>query len=278
MFRLCILTLVATALTGCATAGRQTREVLQLPPETLPRSSEIKSVPFINQTENYCGPATLTMAMQWAGKSVTVDQIAPEVFTPGKKGTLQTDLISASRRQGMMAIPIKGMRPLLEEVAAGHPVIVLENLGFGWFPRWHYSIVYGYDLQEQQLIMHSGDKANTRKFMNRFERGAQLADYWGLVVLPPGKLSASGSALDHLRAAAGLEQANRIEEADIAYTQILTRWPNHLAALIGIGNVSFKKKNFSRAVTHLKTAVKLYPDSEQARHNLSVAEAALKSN
>src|SRR5687767_5019217 len=125
MFRLWTFILLATALTGCATAGRQTREVLQLPPETLPRSAQVAAVPFINQPENYCGPATLAMAMQWAGHSVSVEQIAPEVLTAGKKGTLQTDLITASRRRGMIAIPIKGMQALLLEVAAGHPVIVL---------------------------------------------------------------------------------------------------------------------------------------------------------
>lgn len=262
--------------TGCATAGRQTREVLQLSPETLPRSAEVKSVPFINQTENYCGPATLAMAMQWAGKQVTVEQIGPQVFTSGGKGTLQNDLISASRRNGLVAIPLEGMAAMLQEVAAGHPVIVLENQGLSFIPKWHYSIVHGYDLEAQQIVRHSGKKSNAREYLNRFERGAKLANYWSLVVLPPGELSAAGTVLDHVRAASGLEQAERIDEADHTYSSILRKWPNHLAALIGVGNVAYKKKDYSRAVAYLKKAVKLNPDSQQAKHNLAVAEAALK--
>ena len=273
MIRTLILFLVALTVSGCAIAGRQTREVLDLPSETLPRSAEVKSVPFVNQTKNYCGPAALTMVMQWSGKTVTVDELAKLVFTEGGKGSLQNDLIGASRRSGMLAIPIEGMRRLLEEVAAGHPVIVLENQGFSWLPRWHYSVVYGYDLQSQELIRHSGSKANTRQYLNRFERGSKLADYWGLVVLPPEKLSATGNAVDHLRAAAGLEQVDRNVEADLAYKKILERWPDHLGALIGIGNVAYKLKDYNRSVTHLKRAVKLYPDSQQAKHNLSVVEA-----
>ncbi len=275
MIRLFSLLFVALTVSGCAIAGKQTREVLDLPVETLPRSSQIPDVPFINQTKNYCGPATLTMAMQFAGQNVTVDQLAPEVLTSSAKGSLQSDLISASRRRGMIAIPIEGMQPLVKEIAAGNPVIVLENRGFGWLPRWHYSIVYGYDLNTQELIMHSGHDANTRQYLNRFERGSKLAGYWGLVVLAPSKLSATGSVLDHLRAAAGLEQAERTAEADTAYKKILERWPDNLGGLIGVGNAAFKMKDYARARSHLKKAVKLYPDSQQAKHNLSVVEAAI---
>ncbi len=277
MIRLFILFLFALTVSGCAIAGKQTREVLDLPLETLPRSAEVKAVPFVNQTKNYCGPAALTMAMQTAGKQITVDQLAPLVFAEGGKGSLQNDLIGASRRSGMLAIPIEGMRSMLLEIAAGHPVIVLENRGFGWLPRWHYSLLYGYDLQSQELIMHSGSKANTRQYLNRFERGSKLADYWGLVILPPEKLSATGSVLDHLRAAAGLEQVDRNEEADLTYSKILERWPNHLGALIGVGNVAYKTKNYPRSLAHLKKAVKLYPESQEAKYNLSVVEASMRN-
>ena len=45
---------------------------------------------------------------------------------------------------------------LLQEVAAGHPVIVLQNLGLEWIPVWHYSVVIGYDLSRGQLVLRSG--------------------------------------------------------------------------------------------------------------------------
>lgn len=278
MIRYLLFVVCALALSACATAGKQTREVLDLPASELPRSAEAKAVPFINQTKNHCGPATLTMAMQSAGHNVSVDEIAPRVLASKASGTLQEDLVSASRREGMMAIPIEGMKSMLQEIAAGHPVIVLENLGFGFLSRWHYEIVFGYDLHSQELMMHSGHDANTRKYLNRFEWGWKQADYWGLVVLPPGELSASAGVLEHLRAAAGLEQADQNGAAEVAYKAILRRWPDHLAALIGLGNTAYGRGAFAASVGYLRRAVSLYPESEEARHNLTVAEGALWSS
>ena len=45
---------------------------------------------------------------------------------------------------------------------SGHPVIVFENLGLTWYPFWHYALVYGYDLKEAELIMHSGPDEGRR--------------------------------------------------------------------------------------------------------------------
>src|SRR5689334_221594 len=117
MFRFLVLVMCALVLSACATAGRQTREVLDLPASVLPRTAQTKPIPFIDQTQNYCGPATLAMAMQSAGHQVSVEDLAPKVLASGSKGSLQEDLISASRREGMLAIPIEGMQNLLIEIA-----------------------------------------------------------------------------------------------------------------------------------------------------------------
>src|SRR5687768_13903322 len=164
-------------LASCASVGVQTRAVLNSPPDIPPRA-QIQNVPFENQTQGYCGPSALAMVMQWTGQTITVGEIAPEVYIDGQKGSLQTDLISASRRHGLLAVPIQGMEPLLKELAAGHPVIVFENLGFSWYPQWHYSVAIGYDLESQELIMHSGKTANKHLSLNHFERGWKLGDYW----------------------------------------------------------------------------------------------------
>jgi hypothetical protein len=38
----------------------------------------------------------------------------------------------------------------LREVAAGNPVLVLQNLSFAWAPVWHYAVVMGYDADAAQ--------------------------------------------------------------------------------------------------------------------------------
>ncbi|MBX3034621.1 MAG: PA2778 family cysteine peptidase [Bdellovibrionaceae bacterium] len=272
------LLLPALFLSACASRAKQTEDLRRDPPREIPSAARVENVPFIEQAANHCGPATLAMVMNWAGRGITADEIAPQVYNPSRQGSLQMDLISASRRHGLVAIPLSGMRDLLREVAAGHPVIVFENLAMSWLPQWHYAVVLGYDLPRREIILHSGPNAFQRWDMEKFERSWMLGDYWGLVVLPPGKMAASGDELAHVTAAAGLEQAGRLEEADLVYQSLLKRSPESLLALIGRGNVAYARDDARAAVAFLRQAVRHHPGSAAARHNLSVAENALRGN
>jgi hypothetical protein len=265
-------------LAGCATTAPQATALLNSPPSNIAPAVEIKSVPFVDQNAGHCGPATLTMAMQWAGRPVNVDQISPLVITPDKNGSLQEDMISASRREGMMGIRIEGMEALMKELDAGHPVIIFENLGLSWYQQWHYAIVVGYDLKKETFIMHSGHEAFESTDMKVFERSWKLSDYWALVVLNPGDLATAADELANMQAAAGLEQAGKNEEARKSYLSVLQRWPTSLGALVGLGNLAYKQNDFKSAVSYLRQAQKAHPDSQMVLHNLKVAEAATKES
>ncbi|MEK6773559.1 MAG: PA2778 family cysteine peptidase [Bdellovibrionota bacterium] len=263
-------------LAGCVTTARQTEILLKNPPTNLKRSVEIPHVPFIDQAVGHCGPATLAMVMNWNGRPISVQDLASQVYTPGMKGSFQADMISASRRNSMMAVQIEGLPSLLNEVSAGHPVIVFENLALTWAPRYHYAVVYGYDLDQEKIIMHSGPEIGKRWDLRKFERSWILGDYWGLVVLPPGQLAASGTELAHVTAAAGLEQLSKIDEAEKSYLAILKNWPESLGALIGMGNLSYEKKEYKNSVEYLRRAVAAHPESAAAKHNLAFAEKEIK--
>ena len=260
-------------LAGCATTAPQTKALLASPP-TVARHVDIPDVPFIEQSSGHCGPAALAMAMGWAGHAVSAEELAARVMTPAMNGSLQEDLVSASRREGMMAVKITGMNALLAELDAGHPVIIFENLGLSWYQQWHYALVRGYDLPKEELIMHSGPNASERTDMRIFERSWKLSDYWALVILKPGETAFTGTELANLQAAAGLEQANKTEAAQVSYVAILKRWPESLGALVGLGNIAYTEKNFKQAVAYLRKAAKLYPDSPIVAHNLKVAESS----
>lgn len=262
--------LLVAGMTGCATS-KQSRELLKNPPD-IPRQVQLSNTPFINQSEGYCGPATLAMAMQAAGKQVDMNELAPQVYTPANKGTLQEDMIGAARRNGMLGVKIEGMANVFTEVAGGHPVIIFENLGLSWYPQWHYALVNGYDLDAKEVIAHSGPTPFERTRLKVFESSWVYSNYWALVILQPGQLSKTATELAHLNAAAGLEQANKIPEAEKAYLSILTRWPKSLGALIGMGNISYKRKDKKSAVKYLKLATEYYPENAAARHNLAIAE------
>jgi hypothetical protein len=269
--------LAALLLSACATPALQTESVLK-DPGHLPRAAAVPGVEFVEQSRNYCGPATLSMAMGWAGHPVTPDAIADQVYTPGKQGSLQADMLGASRRQGLMAMQVHGMKNLLKEVAAGHPVIVLENLAFTWYPYWHYSVVTGYDLREPELVMHSGSKKDWRYSMRKFERNWRYSDHWALVVLPVGQLSAAASELEHSAAAAAIEQLGMNDKAALAYASILKRWPDSFGALLGMGNLAYARGDFAGSVRFLRRATDHHPRNAAAWHNLATAELAAKQN
>lgn len=269
MHRIWPALILSILITGCASTTHQSEALLSAKPPRLPESKKLQ-VPFINQSTGYCGPATLTMAMRAAGAPITIGEIAPQVFTPGSKGTLQADMIGATRRRGMLAVSLDNLHDVLKEVANGNPVIVFENLGLSWYPVWHYAVVTGYDLRKKEIILHSGADAYKRENLGMFEHAWNLGGYWALVILPAGKLAAGASELAHVTAAAGLEQAGRLKEADATYQAILERWPWSVASLIGLGNVNYRNGDMRGALTHLRRATKLDPTSDIARHNLEV--------
>ncbi len=147
------------------------------------------------------------MVLNHAGNPMTIEKIGLETFTPGKSGTLQNDLLGAARRNGMLTVPVQGMKNLLTEVAAGHPVIVLQNLAFSWYPRWHYAVVFGYDLDREELTLHSGPEAFKKGDLRKFERTWNHSDQWGMIVLRPGELAPTADDLTHAAGAAALEPA-----------------------------------------------------------------------
>lgn len=258
-------------LGACATSGYQTRSVLDSPPD-VPRKVRLEYVTFMDQSERgYCGPSSLSMALQAAGQSASPESLAEEIYSEKHGGSLQAELVATARKRGLLAVQIEGLANVLKEIAAGHPVILFENLGIRIWPKWHYSVAVGYDLDEQELILHTGHIANRSQSLNRFERGWKLAGYWGLVVLPVDELAEGAGELGNLQGALGLEQAGHVRDAEKVYTHVLQKWPNSLAARVALGNLAYARGDFAGAVKHLKQAVKAHPDSQAARHNLAVA-------
>jgi hypothetical protein len=262
-------------VSGCASTSRRTEEFLRAPTE-IPQSVRLTKVTFIEQSQDFCGPAALSMAMGAAGPAFSMEKIGTQTFTPGKAGTLQSDMLGASRRNRLLALPVTSVPDLLREVAAGNPVVVFQNLALSWYPKWHYAVAVGYDLKEREVILHSGPKAFTRVSFRRFESEWKGGHYWGLVVLPPSRLSPTASELDHATAAAALETLGLNEEALSAYESVLSRWPSSLGAYIGIANVRYAKHDWLGAVKALKDATRLHSESGMAWHNLALAQESAR--
>jgi tetratricopeptide (TPR) repeat protein len=257
--------ILALTLAGCAAP----REAWRGPGEGLPVRVELTEVPFHEGDDGHCGPAAAAMVLHWTGVAIGPAEAAAIVFTPARGGTLQHDLVSAVRREGRLAVAIESRHELLAELAAGHPVLILQNLGLPWYPVWHYAVAVGYDLAAGEIVLRSGEEARRRISLATFDRTWARAGRWGLVVLPPGRLPATGSKLAVMAAAAGIERAGRPAEAALAYDAILDRWPGSLVARIGLANARHALGDAAGAEQALRSAVLLHPEAAPAWNNLA---------
>jgi hypothetical protein len=193
----------ALLLAGCATP--QTQAVLRQQGD-LPRQMELAGVPYHPQDANQCGPATLAMAMGAHGTTVAPEILAQQVYLPEKAGSLQVEMLSATRRHGFVAYLIDPtLTALLGEIAAGRPVIVLENLAFNWYPQWHYAVAIGYDLDRGTIVLRSGAEQRQVLPLTTFEHLWARSGYWGLLALPPDQLPAHANETRYVAAAVALE-------------------------------------------------------------------------
>lgn len=234
----------------------------------VPARAAVKGVPVIKQNEFHCGPASLAMVFQWSGLEVTQVEVATQSFTPGAKGTFLADMIGAARRQEMLAVRLSSMEELLDEVAAGHPVIIFQNLGFKWAPRWHYAVVVGYDLNSDKIILHSGEHERMTMDLQLFLRTWRRGEYWALAVLPPGQLPMSEDQWATLRAAAALEQLGHTDAAEKIYVSGGTRWPDNWIWAYGLGNALYQKGDLEGAKKAFVRAKKIDPTPPEIHHNL----------
>jgi len=237
-------------------------------PERPPRAM-VEDVPFFPQEKLQCGPASLAMVLNWSGVAVTPSELSSQVYTPGLEGSLQNSLIGAARRQGRIAYPFKGIEPLMTELAAGHPAIVLVNLGFFWYPQWHYAVVIGYDQEKEEVILHSGltprEVLSFWTFNNIWQRG----DQWGLLVLPPDRLPAVAEEDKWLAAVAGLEKTGQWQAAAGGYAAALKRWENSFIAWMGLGNNKYRLHELDAAAGAFRHAAQLQPENGIAYNNLA---------
>lgn len=239
------------------------------PESDLPSAVQLESVPFYAQRHDDCGAASLAMVLSWSGVPVEPEDLLDEVYIASRSGALPTDVIGASRRHGRVPFPIDDVDGLLREVAAGRPVLVLQKLGFGWIPFWHYAVVVGYDLEASRVVLHTGIQRDKAVAVRTFERTWRRADRWAQVILPPGILPVSAGELEVIEAGVSLEQVGRFDDAARLYEAAAARWPESLPARMGLGNARYASGDLPGAETAFRQAIALHPDAGPAYNNLA---------
>ncbi len=115
--------------------------LFQPPPEPLSSAPvELTATPFFPQQDYLCGPAALATVLGASGRDVHPDELIEALYIPARRGSLQVELMAAARRHGRLAIELPGGLPaIVEQLEAGRPVLVLQNLAIDLWPAWHYA-------------------------------------------------------------------------------------------------------------------------------------------
>lgn len=203
----------------------------------LPAQAELAATPFFPDDRHFCGPAALATSLSAAGLPADPAALIDEVFLPGRGGTLQVEMLVGARRHGAVATMIPGtLEALLREIAAGHPVVVLQNLGLSWVPVWHYAVAVGYDLAAGDLLLRSGPVKRQAMSLRTFEHTWNRSEHWAFVALPPGRLPATAGEDEMTRALVAFEHNAPPAAAAQAYRSGLDRWPDSVTLAMGLGN------------------------------------------
>ena len=263
--------LAALLLAACA--APQTSRLIARPSTAVAvRSAELANTPYFPQDDYYCGPATLAMALTAIGIATTPDELATQVYLPERKGSLQIEMLAAARRHGALPVVLPpSLEALLQELAAGHAVIVLQNLGLSWVPYWHYAVAIGYDLDRELIFLRSGPEQRQELSLSTFERTWQRSQMWAFTVQRPGELPATATLEAVAAAASAFERINPPAQARANFTAALKRWPQDFVLHLGLGNAAYRAGDFSGARAAFAAATGLRPDSAAAWNNLALA-------
>lgn len=258
-------------LHGCASTP-QTRAIETDGLGALPPVVELSETPFYPQTKYQCGPAALATVLQAQGVNTTPDDLISQVYIPEREGSLQIEMSVSARRHGMLAYPLAPeLRDLLTEVAAGHPVLVLQNLSFEWYPQWHYAVVIGYNAETQDIVLRSGTTRRWVTPLNVFERTWQRAKHWALVIVPAGVIPKTAKPLPYIKTAYAFEETGANDLAQRAYQAATQHWPDEAIAWISYGNALLTAQNWNAASHAFNKAVEIEPASIISWNNMAYA-------
>ena len=259
----------ALALAGCATRGPLLEPAAA---GALARVVELDATPFFPQQRYQCGPAALATVLAAAGVDISAEALVPEVYLPGRQGSLQPELVAAARRHDRVPYVLPPtIDAMLAVLDAGLPVLVLQKFGAGPFPGWHYAVVVGYDLGRDRVVLRSGTERREEMSARRFLASWDRAQRWALVALPPGVLPPAADFARYMQAVAGLEAVGRREAASRAYAAAAQQWPAEALPQLALGNLAHASGDFVAAEGRFRAAVRLAPQDAAARNNRAEA-------
>ena len=236
----------------------------------IPTRVDLEQTPFYPQAEYQCGPAALATVLGASGLPVAPADLVNEVYLPGRRGSLQPEMLASARRRDRLPYELPPTSDaIVSQLAAGLPVLVLQKLGAGPWPGWHYAVVIGYDVERQVFLLRSGTERRLEMPVARFFATWDRADRWAIVVLQPGQMPGTADAGRYVEAAAALEAVGHIDAANVAYAAAAVRWPLDPLPRLALGNVALTRGDPATAESDYRRAIELDRGNVAAHNNLA---------
>lgn len=270
MWRRCAVAVVALLLVGCV--SNKLHQQWQPHLSKQPTIAELSEVPFFPQEAYQCGPAALAMLLSWLGRDISPETLSEQLFISGRKGSLQVELLAASRRHGVVPyVHDQGLQDLFAQLRQGVPVLVLQNLGLSWAPAWHYAVVVGYDAVGQVFLLRSGKQRLHQMDSREFARTWRYGGQWMLTLHQAGDIPAGATPLKYIESVSGLERVERYSEVVTSYQAATKQWPQSFIAWMALGNSLYQMHDFAEAERAYRKAYQIDGQHAAAAHNLAWA-------
>jgi hypothetical protein len=191
-FTLSLLAAAILTVAGCVSAPPPPLSQSQSQSPTvqrLPERVELKQVPFFAQSDHQGAPAALAELLTQQGVATTPEALAKELRLPEQEARLQLNIEAVANKYGLLLHPLRPNLPaLLNQVAAGYPVLLRFNRGFAWRPLPRYAVLIGYDRNQQTVLLRSGNDKRLEISFADFTRDWSAAGEWAVLVLSLNQL------------------------------------------------------------------------------------------
>jgi tetratricopeptide (TPR) repeat protein len=270
MQRLRAATVAAALLLTAGCALREPVLAQRATTGAIPPQVELAAVPFFPQDEYQCGPAALATVLAYSGRAATPESLAPRMYLPDRRGSLQVELVAAARSEQRIPYVLPpALDALLDELRAGRPVVVLQNLGIESVPIWHFAVVVGYSAQDETFVLRSGTERRKLERSSEFGRSWTLAKQWAMVALRPGELPAGNDAARYLKSVADVEAVHGAAGLSPAYRAALDKWPDSRVARFGLASALDAEGQLAGAANEYRALLAQNPDDPAPLNNLA---------
>ncbi|HEY2462203.1 MAG TPA: C39 family peptidase [Candidatus Acidoferrum sp.] len=150
-------------------------------------------VPFVKQSEDGCGSASIAMLLQyWRNHGATVasglDDVAAiqsKLYSAKAHGIFASDMQQYFQQSGFRALAFRGdWNDLRKHLAAGRPLIVSTQPGGAKVPL-HYVVVTGLDWQRDAVFVNDPARGKLLRIERaEFEKQWSAAKNWTLLAVP----------------------------------------------------------------------------------------------